>query len=184
MVTVAIIGGGPAGLSAALFTAKNDLETVVFDTDETAMHAAYLWNYLGIEAIDGDEFMEIARSQVREHGAALHQGEEVTTVEKGADGFEVTTTDETYQSSYVVFASGRARELASELGCATRDDGTIQVDLNTETSVKNAYATGWTVRKDKIQAIISAGDGAAAAVDILSRETGESFHDFDTPPAE
>jgi flavin-dependent dehydrogenase len=30
-----LVGGGPAGLSAALFTAKNDLDTVVFDTDET-----------------------------------------------------------------------------------------------------------------------------------------------------
>lgn len=35
MVDVAIAGGGPAGLSAALFTAKNGLDTVVFDTDET-----------------------------------------------------------------------------------------------------------------------------------------------------
>ncbi len=56
MSDVAVIGGGPAGLSAALFTAKNGLDTVVFDTDDTAMHAAHLFNYLGIKSIDGGEF--------------------------------------------------------------------------------------------------------------------------------
>ena len=78
MPDVAVVGGGPAGLSAALFTAKNDLDTVVFDTDGTAMHAAWLYNYLGIESIDGDEFMEIARRQVDDYGVDRRQGEEVT----------------------------------------------------------------------------------------------------------
>jgi len=35
MSIVAVIGGGPAGSSAALFTAKNGLDTVLFDTDHT-----------------------------------------------------------------------------------------------------------------------------------------------------
>ncbi len=35
MKDVLVVGGGPAGLSAALFTVKNGLDTVVFDTDET-----------------------------------------------------------------------------------------------------------------------------------------------------
>jgi len=39
--TVSIVGGGPAGLSAALFTQKNGLETRLFDGDETWMHKAH-----------------------------------------------------------------------------------------------------------------------------------------------
>lgn len=35
MATVAVVGGGPAGLSAALFASKNGLDTVLFDTDGT-----------------------------------------------------------------------------------------------------------------------------------------------------
>ena len=71
MPDVIVVGDGPAGLSAALFTAKNGLDTVVFGTDDTTMHKAYLYNYLGIEEIHGTEFMETARDQVRDHGAEL-----------------------------------------------------------------------------------------------------------------
>jgi len=60
-----VIGGGPAGLSAALFTAKNGLDTVVFDTDGTWMHKAHLFNYLGIDSVDGSAFVHDAREQVR-----------------------------------------------------------------------------------------------------------------------
>jgi len=50
-----------------------------------------------------------------------------------------------------------------------------------ETSVDGVYATGAMVRAEEWQAIISAGDGAAAALNVLSAEKGEHFHDFDTP---
>jgi len=37
------------------------------------------------------------------------------------------------------------------------------------------------VRAGEWQAVIAAGDGAAAALNILSKEAGEEFHDFETP---
>jgi len=88
MTDVLIVGGGPAGLSAALFTAKNDLDTVVFDTDGTWMHKAHLFNYLGIESEDGTQFVEGARAQVDDFGAERRE-EQVTGVEETADGFTV-----------------------------------------------------------------------------------------------
>ncbi len=181
MTDVAVIGGGPAGLSTALFTAKNGLDTVVFDTDETAMHAAHLFNYLGIKSIDGSEFMEIAREQVDEQGAERKQGEEVTSVERADDGFTVATDSGEYDANYIVFTTGRAREMAEELGCELNDDGTVKTDMDNATTVDDAYAAGWSARADKIQAAISVGGGAAAGLDILSAEKGSAFHDFDTP---
>jgi thioredoxin reductase (NADPH) len=181
MSDVAVIGGGPAGLSAALFTAKNDLDTVVFDTDDTAMHAAWLYNYLGIESIAGDEFMEVARKQVDDHGAERKQGEEVTAVERADDGFTVTTDSDEYDAKYVVFTTGRSRDMAEALGCELAGDGTVEIDMDNATTVENAYAAGWTARADKIQAAISVGGGAAAGLDILSAEKGRAFHDFNTP---
>jgi thioredoxin reductase len=180
MPDVAIVGGGPAGLSAGLFTAKNGLETTVFDTDDTWLHKAHLFNYLGIDSVDGTAFIEDARDQVTDHGVDRRE-EAVEAVTVRAQEFVVTTEADEYPADYVVLATGADREVAVELGCAMTDEETVEVDLDMETSVDDAYATGAMVRAEKWQAVISAGDGAAAALDILSKERGEAFHDFDTP---
>lgn len=181
MVTVAIVGGGAAGLSAALFTAKNDLDTILFDTDQTWLHSAHLFNYLGIESIDGDEFLVAARNQINEFGVDICQGELVTSVDQDGDEFSVVTEEGQYSADYVVLATGANRDLATDLGCEFTDEDIVDVDVTMETSVENGYATGAMVRAEEWQAIISAGDGAAAALNILSKEKGEHFHDFDTP---
>ncbi|AHF99699.1 thioredoxin reductase [Halostagnicola larsenii XH-48] len=181
MTDVIVVGGGPAGLSAALFTQKNGLETTVFDTDQTWMHKAHLFNYLGLGSEDGTAFMATARRQVESYGVDLRQGEEVTDVAEGDDGgFTVETEDETFESDYVVLATGANRDLATSLGVAF-DGDVVDVDITMETSVDDAYATGAMGRAEEWQAVISAGDGAAAALNILTKEKGEHYHDFDVP---
>ncbi|EMA26259.1 NAD(P)/FAD-dependent oxidoreductase [Haloarcula argentinensis] len=181
MTDVLIVGGGPAGLSAALFAQKNGLETTVFDTDGTWMHKAHLFNYLGVGSQDGSAFMETARSQVDSFGVDRKQGTEVTDVEQTDGGFEVVTEDDTYKASYLILATGANRDLAETLGCDMTDEDVVDVNVTMETSVDDAYATGGMVRAEEWQAVISAGDGAAAALNILTKEKGEHFHDFDTP---
>jgi thioredoxin reductase (NADPH) len=181
MTSVLVVGGGPAGLSAALFVAKNGLDVTVFDTDETWMHKAHLFNYPGIGSIGGTEFMGVTRQQADDFGADRRQGETVTDVEDGGDDFAVMTDDGEYEGSYLVLATGADRTLAEDLGCAMTDDGVVDVGVDMETSVADAYATGAMVRVEEWQAVIAAGDGAAAALNILSKEKGEQFHDFDVP---
>jgi len=179
---VIVVGGGPAGLSAALFTAKNDLDTVAFDTDESWLHKAHLFNYPGIRSMDGSNFLSRTREQASaDHGADLREGVEVESVEATGDGFTVHADGEEHAASYVVLATGANRDLASDLGCAFTDEDVVEVDVTMETSVDDAYATGAMVRAEEWQAVISAGDGAAAALNILSKEKGEHYHDFDTP---
>ncbi|MFB6117175.1 FAD-dependent oxidoreductase [Halosegnis sp.] len=180
MTHIAIVGGGAAGLSAALFTQKNGLETTVFDTDGTWLHSAHLFNYPGIGSQDGTAFLKTLREQVDSFGAERRQGEKVTDVEATGDEFAVTTDDETVTADYLVLATGAKRGLAESLGCGF-DGDVVAVDVSMETSIEDAYATGAMVRAEEWQAVISAGDGAAAALNILSKEEGEHFHDFDTP---
>src|SRR6056297_1791309 len=180
-VSVIVVGGGPAGLSAALFTAKNGLETTVFDTDETWMHKAHLFNYLGIGSVGGSEFMATARQQVDDFGVDRRQDEEVTAVSEADDGFVVETEDSEYEADFVVLATGANRDLADDLGCAFADDDTVDVGVDMETSVEGVYATGAMVRPEEWQAAIAVGDGAAAALNILSTVKGEHYHDFDVP---
>ena len=195
MTDVLVVGGGPAGLSAALFTAKNGLETTVFDTDNTWMHKAHLFNYPGIGSMDGSNYVETLRDQVDDFGVERHQGVEVTGIDDDGEGFVVETSvasetqradgeavdDGEHTTDYVVLATGANRDLAESLGCAFTDEDIVDVDVTMETSVANAYATGAMVRAEEWQAVISAGDGAAAALNILSKEKGEHYHDFDVP---
>ena len=181
MTDVLVVGGGPAGLSAALFAAKNGLETAVFDTDKTWMHKAHLFNYPGIGSVDGSNYVETLRDQVDDFGVERHQGVEVTGVDDDGEGFVVAAGEDEHTADYVVLATGANRDLAEELGCAFTDEDIVDVDVTMETSVANAYATGAMVRAEEWQAVISAGDGAAAALNILSKEKGEHFHDFDVP---
>ncbi len=177
MSDVIVVGDGPGGLSAALLVAKNGMDVDVFGTDETPMHKALLKNYLGIPEMTGTEFQEISREQVEQFGAELHD-KKVETVEQAGEGFVVETTDgERREAEYLVLATTN-KSHQKDLGLE-RADGVADVDRNGRTSVDNCYAVGWASRKEKIQAIISAGDGAAAAVDILSKRKGEAFHDFD-----
>ncbi|SHG91499.1 NAD(P)/FAD-dependent oxidoreductase [Halobaculum gomorrense] len=181
MTDVVIVGGGPAGLSAALFVQKNGLEATVLDTDGTWMHKAHLFNYPGIGSQDGSAFMESLREQVDSFGVDRRQGVKATGVDETDEGFRVATdSEEAVESTYLVLATGANRDLAEDLGCAF-DGDIVDVGVTMETSVEDAYATGAMVRAEEWQAVISAGDGAAAALNILSKTKGENYHDFNVP---
>ena len=181
---VIVIGDGPGGLSAALFLAKGGLDVAVYGQDKTAMHWALLKNYLGFPEIHGSELQRIGKEQVRALGAKLVDAR-VESVAKTDSGFEATLeTGEQVGSRFVILSEGKSPRLAQQLGLAFREGGGLRVDHDGKTSVDGVYAVGRLVRPDRSQAIISAGDGAAAAIDILSTIKGEPVQDWDSPPAQ
>lgn len=188
MADVIVIGDGPGGLSAALFLAKNDMDVVVFGKDETAMHWAMLHNYLGIETMHGSAFQKIARTQVTEHGGTIRAEEivSVARIDDGIDdGFSATTADgETVTGRHLILSEGNKPKLAPMVGVEADGDDGIQTDRDARTSVDGVYVIGRAARRKRSQAIISAGDGAAAAIDILSKRAGKPFTDWDSPPKE
>ena len=178
---VVVIGDGPGGLSAALFLAKAGTPVTVLGQDETAMNWALLYNYLGIPEIGGTEFQRVAKAQVQGLGAVLRDAKVEQVVAEG-DGFAVTLEDGgVLKAGVIVLSEGKSPKLARALGCAEAERG-IQVNEHGLTSVANVYAVGRMVRPTRSQAIISAGDGAKAALDILSRAEGREVQDWDSPP--
>jgi thioredoxin reductase (NADPH) len=184
MASIRVIGDGPAGLSAALFLAKNGQRVTVYGQDETAMHYALVRNYLGIDEIAGSEFQEHARAQARRHGAVLVD-DRVTEIRRDGDRFTVVTeAGREDAADYVVLAGAKkAASLATKLGVEATGDG-VDVDADHRTSVDRVYAVGRLARPNRSQAIISAGAGAVAALDILSREAGEDVTDWESPDAD
>ncbi len=178
MADVLIVGDGPAGLSAALFLSKKGQRVTVFGQDTTPMHKAMLYNYLGIPEMTGSAFQNTAREQVEKLGTTLKK-EKVATVVKTTDGFEVTTEHgERTKGKYLILATGNNVPLAESLGLAKEQHG-ISAGEDGSTSIAGLYVVGRSTRFVKTQAIISAGQGAAAALEILSLEAGEALHDFD-----
>lgn len=181
MPTVIVIGDGPGGLSAALFLAKNKVDVVVFGEDKTAMNYAHLNNYLGLPDIGGTEFQQRARAQVESFGARF-RAEHVAEVGGTAGNFTVKTADgDRLTAKYLILSEGKGPRLAKTLGLDFDDAKGIATDKNAHTSFAGVYVVGRSARPGRSQAIISAGDGAAAAIDILSREAGHDVLDWDEP---
>jgi thioredoxin reductase len=180
MARIAIVGDGPGGLSAALFLAKGGHDIVVFGVDQTAMHYAHLYNYLGVPDISGSDFQRVARDQVAGFGADLRD-EEVTAVAQSDGGFALTTASGAITADYLIMTEGKTPTLARSLGVEATDDG-ILVDREYRSSIDRVYVVGRSARPARSQAIISAGAGATAALDIMSREAGKDVQDWDSPP--
>lgn len=182
MANVIVIGDGPGGLSAALFLAKGGLKVVVFGQDKTAMHFALIKNYLGVPDVLGSEFQAFSRKQVAALGADLREAR-VESVARAGDGYRVTTDQgATLDAKYLILSEGKGPRLAGQLGLEFDEARGIETDRNGKSRLDGVYVVGRSARPGRSQAIISAGDGAAAAIDILSRERGEDVVDWDEPP--
>lgn len=106
---VVIIGGGPAGLSAAQYAARSNLRTLVVDKSATAGALAFtsrIENYPGLpRPISGKELLDIFREQAISFGAEYAE-EQVTGVRLDSEIKEVYTFDKTYQGRTVIIATG------------------------------------------------------------------------------
>ncbi|MGW8272954.1 MAG: NAD(P)/FAD-dependent oxidoreductase [Thermodesulfovibrionales bacterium] len=106
---VIIIGGGPAGLSAAQYCARADLKTVVLDKSPTAGALAYasrIENYPGLATpLSGKELLDIFRRQATEFGAEYVETQ-VVGAKLDEEVKEVYTIDSAYSGKAVIIATG------------------------------------------------------------------------------
>lgn len=112
VLDVVIIGSGPAGYTAAIYTARANLKPVVFEGAVSAggalMTTTEVENFPGFpEGIQGPELMENLRAQAERFGAELI-ADDVTEVDLAADPKVVKVGDETYLARSVIVATGSA----------------------------------------------------------------------------
>lgn len=184
MYEAAIIGAGPAGASAALFTAKAGKKTLLIDNDKGMTRRGWYENYYGIAEVDGPTLVETGHKQAQKFGAEL-VSDQAVSIEPNGEGFKVTTASGTsYDAKHVILATGAVADLASASGVETKD-GTepriktvVAVDAAGRTNVPGVWAAG-TVAGVSVHAIITAGDGAKVAINVISELNGERYVDHD-----
>jgi thioredoxin reductase (NADPH) len=116
---VLIIGGGPAGLSAAQYSARSKMKTLVIDKSPTAgalAFASLIENYPGLEKpVTGKELLDIFRKQAVRFGAEYVEAQVIGVYLEG-EIKEVFTMDKTYQGKTVIIATGSMGRKASIKG--------------------------------------------------------------------
>ncbi|WP_158855523.1 NAD(P)/FAD-dependent oxidoreductase [Halorhabdus sp. CUG00001] len=111
MADVAIIGGGPAGLAAAVYTARADQETLVFDKgDGTTRDVDWMENVYGFpEGASGPELVDVGQEQATKFGAEIVE-EEVVQVGEEGNGYGIETEVDEYAVEGVILATGASYE--------------------------------------------------------------------------
>ncbi|MDD3363475.1 MAG: thioredoxin-disulfide reductase [Syntrophomonas sp.] len=115
MYDVIILGGGPAGLSAAIYTGRAWLKTLILESAVVGGNAAIadqIDNYPGFPfGILGGELMENFRKQADRFGAEIRM-EEVVHIDNSLEGKKVITTEGEYMARALIITTGaRRREL-------------------------------------------------------------------------
>ena len=110
MYDIIIIGNGPAGISAALYTTRAGFSTLIVGKDIGALQKTdKIENYYGFsEPISGEFLVENGIQQAIRLGAA-YQKAEVTAITQ-EDGFKVTCGDESFYGKCVLLATGKSRK--------------------------------------------------------------------------
>lgn len=119
MSGVIITGGGPAGLSAAIYTARAGVETLVISAPGGSLERAdKIENYFGFsEPVTGHELLSMGHDQAERLGVRFITGE-VVGIGYADAGFSVKTADGEHPAGAVVLATGVSRQAPKLKGVA------------------------------------------------------------------
>ncbi|MBN1643593.1 MAG: FAD-dependent oxidoreductase [Dehalococcoidales bacterium] len=109
MYDLIIIGGGPAGLTAAVYAARKRINTLLITNDIGGQvnWTTGIENYMGYQFIEGAELISKFEAQVNQFPIDRKIGQKVTGITKTDDGFEITTESDKFQSKAVLLVTGK-----------------------------------------------------------------------------
>jgi len=108
---IVVIGGGPAGLSAAIYSARQGWSTAVVAgaLGGQAAWAGKIENYLGWQLVTGAELVERFREHVSRFDVDCYEGQLVNAIVPTDAGFDVFTREgTTLHATVIILAAGRA----------------------------------------------------------------------------
>lgn len=110
MYELIIIGGGPAGMTAAVYAARKKLNALLLSKDVGGQvnWTLGIENYMGYQLIEGPELIKKFEEQVKQFPIDIKVGEGVSNLSQISGGFEAKTDGgETYQAKAAIVVTGK-----------------------------------------------------------------------------
>ena len=193
---VAIVGGGASGLSCALTLVSargrgwqwaEGRRYIVFDTDNSDLKKALLRNVPGLDTMLGTELLQKIMEQIDQWGGVDFLQEEVKSIQKKEEGFELrTASGKSFTADYVVLAGGfhsfNIEGLQVEVveNPKSPKPGRVMIKHKDFEVDKNLFVTG-TLAGFSSHFTSCAGSGVEVAIEILSRFAGKRIVIHDVP---
>jgi len=163
LIDIAIVGGGPAGLAAALYGARARAKTVVFEKALAGGQIAvtdWIENYPGFgEGMSGADLGEKMREHAEKFGAEFRTFEAVEAVRPEGGGFVIMADGAEYPARSVILATGTTPR---------------KLDVPGETEF-TGRGVSWCATcdaplfRDKVVAVIGGGDAAVEEAMFLTK---------------
>ncbi len=143
----AIIGGGPAGLNAALVLGRARRNTILFDNNNPRNAVTQeSHGFITRDGIKPKEFREIAHKDIGKYPSVLYEKKQITLIIKNNRLFELMTSEnETYQSKTIIISTGLKDNLPSIENIA---------DYYGKSLFNCPYCDGWELRDKPLVVIV------------------------------
>ena len=114
MLDLAIVGGGPAGMSAALIAGRALLDTVVINAEMARTHVTGASHgFLTRDGAHPSEILAVAKSQLEKYETVTYRVGVVAGIERHTNGFEITDdTGNRIMAERLIIATGHRDDLA------------------------------------------------------------------------
>jgi thioredoxin reductase (NADPH) len=161
-IDIAIIGGGPAGLTAALYASRGRANTVVFEralTGGQIITTDHIENYPGFPGgLSGQELGDLMTKQAEEFGAFLRTFADVNSIRREGDTFVINVEDEEVHAKCVILATGA---VPMKLGVPGEAEYTGR-------GVSWCATCDGALFRDKVVAVVGGGDAAVEEAIFLT----------------
>ncbi len=165
---VIIIGGGPAGLNAAVVLGRCLRKVLLFDSGKQRNRYSHgMHNYLTRDDIRPDKFLEMSRAEAKKYGV-IQRSTEISKARKTGDTFEVIDkNNKKYHSKKLILATGLTDKIPKFTGAA---------ELYGKSMHHCPYCDGWEVRHKRIGVYAESKNGIDLALILTTWSKKITFY--------